>query len=279
MKQQKLIVVIHHLAAFLEQYEEYENLLYKLARDGARYGIYVWLSAISLQDVRFRLQSQFSNIFVFQMHDESDISSIIGEHRRMPTIFGRALWKNQEVYEVQMAYSDITSYIQNLIVDETALHLCHLDVHVDCKEIWRLYQPDHSLIIPIGMDKLQRTPCTISLQEPWIVSGSGAPSFCRELKNLLAPRNDQMIDEHDLKRQEFQMKSGICYLSPSFLVANSYATWMQSLLEDKHLLWIGEGIEEVSYVLHLPSSLEAVSGMDGYVIEKEITAVRFMEDV
>lgn len=64
------LLVIHHVAAFLEAFENADTWLLDLAFDHGGSGIHVLLSATSMADIRTRLLQQFENYFVFHMQDE-----------------------------------------------------------------------------------------------------------------------------------------------------------------------------------------------------------------
>lgn len=100
------IVMINNFAAFMENYDQYEDDIIYLAREGTKYGIYFVLAALNTNDVRYRISQNFNQHFTLQLNDESDYATVLGNVYGMtPSKHkGRGLFKEDEVYEFQTAY-------------------------------------------------------------------------------------------------------------------------------------------------------------------------------
>ncbi len=100
-----IVVAINNFAAFTEIYEEKEEAVSYLTREGTKYGIYFVLTAVGTGAVRFRLLQNFKQLIALQLNDETDYSSIF---RKTDGLFpskykGRGLVKKDELYEFQIA--------------------------------------------------------------------------------------------------------------------------------------------------------------------------------
>ncbi len=100
-----IVVAINNFAAFTEMYEEKEEAVSYLSREGAKYGIYFVLTAIGTNAVRFKLLQNFGQQLVLQLNDEMDYATVVGKTDGLyPSKYkGRGLVKTDSVYEFQIA--------------------------------------------------------------------------------------------------------------------------------------------------------------------------------
>ncbi len=100
-----IIVAVNNFAAFTEVYEEKEEAVRYLSREGVKYGIYFVLTAIGTNAVRFKLLQNFNQQIVLQLNDEMDYATIVGKTDGLyPAKYkGRGLVKTDDVYEFQTA--------------------------------------------------------------------------------------------------------------------------------------------------------------------------------
>jgi S-DNA-T family DNA segregation ATPase FtsK/SpoIIIE len=101
-----IIVAINNFAAFTEIYQEKEEAVSFLTREGTKYGLYFILTAPGTGAIRFRLLQNFKQIFVLQLNDESDYSTLLGKTEGLyPSKHkGRGLVKRDGLYEFQIAH-------------------------------------------------------------------------------------------------------------------------------------------------------------------------------
>lgn len=106
MKVPSIVVAINNFAAFTEIYEEQEDAVSYLSREGIKYGIYFVLTAIGTNAVRYRLSQNFNQQLTLQLNDEMDYATIVGKTDGLyPAKYkGRGLVKKDNVYEFQIAY-------------------------------------------------------------------------------------------------------------------------------------------------------------------------------
>lgn len=100
-----IVVVINNFAAFTEAYEEKEDAVTYLSREGTKYGIYFVLTVLGSSGVRFRLAQNFKQLFVLQLNDEAEYSTVVGKTDGLiPSRYkGRGLTRREELYEFQVA--------------------------------------------------------------------------------------------------------------------------------------------------------------------------------
>ena len=161
-----IVVVIHNFAAFTEIYDEKEDMVSYLSREGSKYGIYFVLSALGVGSVRFRLLQNFKQLFCLQLNDEGDYSSVVGKTEGMvPSKFkGRGLVKRDNLYEFQIAsltdedmpftfiQADCRELRNNWSGPE-ARNVPILPDRVDLDFLKEYVKSETSLLLPIGVEK------------------------------------------------------------------------------------------------------------------------------
>ena len=102
---ESIVVVIHNYAAFTELYDDKEEAVSALSREGTRYGIYFVLTAASTTAVRFRILQNFKQLFVLQLNDASEYTSVLGSTGGVQPspMHGRGIFKTDAAYEFQTA--------------------------------------------------------------------------------------------------------------------------------------------------------------------------------
>ncbi|KAA0549164.1 type VII secretion protein EssC [Bacillus sp. BGMRC 2118] len=101
-----IIIAIHNFSAFTEMYEEHEESISYLTREGLKYGIYFIVTALNTSAVRYKLLQNFKQMYVLQLNDTTEYSGVLGsvdgvypsKHK------GRGIFKNDTVYEFQTAH-------------------------------------------------------------------------------------------------------------------------------------------------------------------------------
>ena len=166
----EILVVIHSYAAFAEQFADQEEALFRMIRDGARYGIYFIVTAGSVGAVRYRLLQSFGRIITLQMTDKTDYSTVFGNTEGVypAQIPGRGLVYLEAPYEFQVAYAfssleDIRSFCT--MQEEKAVcfapSIPYLPERVDFT-VFRSGQFDLSHF-PVGISKKDLSPLCLNL--------------------------------------------------------------------------------------------------------------------
>jgi len=172
-----IVVVINNYTGFQEQYEELEDQLVMISRDGAKYGIYFCLTANMANGVRYRMAQNFAQVYTMQLNDPTDYAVVVGNTEGIiPTKYkGRGLVRFDKVYEFQTAYSfatDIQENIKNFCKELStkativARPIPILPKVVDA-EVLKPYAKGIDNI-PVGINKVRMNPVTVPLQSEYI---------------------------------------------------------------------------------------------------------------
>lgn len=102
---ESIVVFIHNYSAFAETYEDKEEAIAYLTREGIKYGIYFVITALNTGAVRYRILQNFKQLLVLQLNDSSDYSGVLGNVDGVyPSKYkGRGIYKTDNVYEFQIA--------------------------------------------------------------------------------------------------------------------------------------------------------------------------------
>ncbi len=100
-------IIINNYDAFAETYEDYEETILQLSREGEKYGIIFIFSTNSTSAIRYRLRQNFKQSLVLQLNDAADYSDVLQTRtKKEPSkLFGRGLVELDGIYEFQTAYS------------------------------------------------------------------------------------------------------------------------------------------------------------------------------
>lgn len=161
-----IVVAINNFAAFTEMYEEKEEAVSYLSREGTKYGIYFVLTALGTSAVRFRLLQNFKQLLVLQLNDEGDYSTIVGKTDGLfpSKCKGRGLVKKDKIYEFQIAQLTEESVPFHFIQEEckqlaaawkgtAAAKIPILPEVVDLEFLSEYVRDNQSLLVPIGVEK------------------------------------------------------------------------------------------------------------------------------
>ncbi len=100
-----ILVFINYFDVFSELYD-YDELMNKLSRESAKYGIILIVSVNSISGMRYKLRQNFHSNIALQFNDQDDYSVVVGNtHKLYPSeIYGRGLVKLDNIYEFQTAH-------------------------------------------------------------------------------------------------------------------------------------------------------------------------------
>ena len=161
-----IVVVINNFAAFTEMYDEKEEAVSFLSREGTKYGIYFVLTALGVGGVKFRLLQNFKQLLVLQLNDQADYSSVVGKTDGLyPSKFkGRGLVRHEDLYEFQVASLTEGEPPFRLIADEcaalaekwpgkTAKKVPVLPDAVNTEFLKDYVKQNNVLSVPVGVEK------------------------------------------------------------------------------------------------------------------------------
>ena len=198
-----LIIAINNVEAFLETYDQYEDILGQLTRDCLKYGVVFVLTTNGPNTVRYRLRQNFKQNILLQFNDPMDYSSVISAARKKEPskVFGRGLVQLDDVFEFQTAYpyqeSKMKEYITTIC---TKLNqICSYKAHnipilpeVVTSQYIQEYYGDISQV-PVGVEKDSLNVATINLRDKFIYTITGddvsseisfLSSFAKTLKKV-----------------------------------------------------------------------------------------------
>ncbi|WP_158587434.1 FtsK/SpoIIIE domain-containing protein [Neobacillus notoginsengisoli] len=226
-----IIVAINNFAAFTEIYEEKEEAVSFLSREGTKYGIYFVLTALGTSVVRFRLLQNFKQLITLQLNDESDYSTVVGKTEGLfPSKHkGRGLIRRDDVYEFQIAhvtddpvpYPFIQEACGKLLTGwkgAFAKKIPILPEKVDIDFLADSIGTGQSLSLPIGVEKnslnVHHYPFGQSYIHMVLASGDEYVPFLHEFSMLMAERAGLDVTVYDAP-QSFgdQEATGITYYS------------------------------------------------------------------
>lgn len=120
-----VVVVINNYSGLTETYEDIEETLVNVLRDGTKYGIYFCVSVNGTNGIRYRASQNFAQVFTMQLNDETDYAVIMGKTEGVlpAKCKGRGLYKSDKVYEFQTAYSTSSEADAFNVLREFCIHL------------------------------------------------------------------------------------------------------------------------------------------------------------
>lgn len=235
------LLMVHNVAALIEQNDSMEQWLLTLAKDHGRKGITLMMSATSLRDVPSRLAQQFETLFVFHLHDDMDAHALIPGDWRISHYPLRAIWYDQrQSYEVQF-------YQQNapwMGEKKPMSKLACLPVHVHLAHV--LLHPDG---FPLGISLETRKQIDLPLQGIWILTGKELGTCLQDLKQIQQQflYNCQIVELPTYPCAKMQL----CCIPIDQLQQHLQTPWYKEAEQQNHLFWLGKGIEEHRYLWNI----------------------------
>ena len=105
-KMPAIIIMIDNIMPIFDLYPDMEDLLVRIARDGATYGIYLVFTANTNTGIRYKIIQNVKGAVAFELTDKGDYSGIVGrvEGKFLPKTRGRAFYKDLSATEFQVAW-------------------------------------------------------------------------------------------------------------------------------------------------------------------------------
>lgn len=228
-----IVIVINNIEAFMESYNEYEELLGQLTRDCLKYGVVFVCSTNGPNTIRYRLRQNFRQNLVLQFNDPSDYGSVIpGVRKKEPSkAYGRGLILLDAIYEFQTGFP----YIEEKMIDYIKI-ICNKLTKICSYRAKRIpILPETVTIsdvssvlgnlstIPIGIEKESLEVATINLEDKFIFNITGEdvtsnPEFIKGLVKVITrvPNTNCIIMDpntllSDLNMDNVSYDKGACY--------------------------------------------------------------------
>ncbi|WP_229263772.1 type VII secretion protein EssC [Cohnella cholangitidis] len=206
-----IVVFIHNYSAFAETYEDKEEAISYLTREGLKYGLYFILTASNTNAVRYRILQNFKQLYVLQLNDPTDYSSVLGNVEGLyPSKYkGRGIYKSDRVYEFQIAHVDRDSermfdYLRNFSEERKrewqapgATKIPILPDKVNVLELENEIKTRRETRVPIGVDKNSLKVAYYDFNQSYInlvlSQNNDNPSFIQGLAEVSAAKETSDI--------------------------------------------------------------------------------------
>ena len=162
-----IVVVINNYESYQETYGNLDDTLLVLTRECNRYGIYFVITVNTPNGMRFKLKQNFALTYALQQNNDDDFITILGNvHKNYPAkIFGRGIFKDNDIYEFQTALvcekEQIPKFIKekseeyNLKYTSRAKKVPVLPKHVSFKDVESHLGKSNKLIIGLDRESLE----------------------------------------------------------------------------------------------------------------------------
>ncbi|WP_251548764.1 type VII secretion protein EssC [Neobacillus muris] len=286
-----MMIMIHNYSAFSETYEQYEETISYLTREGTKYGIYFVVTALNTGAIRYKLLQNFKQMYVLQLNDTSEYSGVLGNVDGVyPSKFkGRGIFKTDAVYEFQVAqiskeaadrYQFITGYCrdcQQKWHKNGARRIPILPEKVDLEYLQEEIQFSHSELVPIGVEKASLRITAYDFHSSFVNLAAAATvenssRFVEGLAEVLAAKQPDseviMIDPgsyiknaasqpYQYVSEPVQLEEMIVYLFNTLVYRNN--TTKDRLAEGKE----APVFENITCIVHSFSELQGCLSEDG----------------
>lgn len=225
-----IVVIVNNYAQFAESYEQYEERLVVLVREGQKYGIYFALTTTGSSTIRYRMSQNFTNLFVLQLNDKSDYITILGNTGGVypSAIKGRGIIKDTETYTFQVAqitgqeteYRNVLrDFCKSLQEKSPEIMLSRLRVVPAFLSGQELQNQEWGLkCLPIGVNCENCEPETMNLLQKgvqWVLSENHSDGFCFVKGVLEAVEHSDnlhiyLFDPHSIDKYDGNTKVHVC---------------------------------------------------------------------
>ena len=191
-----IIVIINNYDAYSETYDQYDDTLGILVREGFKYGLIFIVTASTTNSLRYRMRQNFRQNIVLQFNDKSDYTTILGNiHKKYPSkIYGRGLINKEEIYEFQTAYpyehDKMSEYLKvissklNDIFQTKAYKIPVLPTNITHEIVKNTLNNIET--VPVGIEKESLQIATLNLKKNYIslISGNDIFEYNKFIKQL-----------------------------------------------------------------------------------------------
>lgn len=191
-----IIIVINNYDAYIESYDEYEDMFSLLTREGFKYGITFIVSAATTTTLRYRLKQNFKQNLVLQFNDQSDYNSVLGNiQKKYPSkAYGRGLVKLDEIHEFQIAYpyqnEGMSEYLKIIsaklaqIFEYKAPKVPVLPINITHKVVENYLNNIKTVPVGIYKDTLQISTIDLAKNYNYLISGNDIHAYYGFLNNF-----------------------------------------------------------------------------------------------
>ena len=175
-----ILVVLRNYAAFSEEFDNLEEQLLRLTREGSKYGIFFLVTASAANSVRYRMSQNFSKLLALQLNDKADYVGLLGSTDGVfpSRIKGRGICKTDKVYEFQTAHfaEDSSPDAVRTFAAELASHAGSFARPVPTlpdRVTWKEFREAAPDAFPVGIEKAALRPARTDLTRSVILPVTG----------------------------------------------------------------------------------------------------------
>lgn len=230
-----IIVAINNVEAFIETYNDYEDILGQITRDCLKYGVIFLFTTNGPNTVRYRIRQNFRQNVVLQFNDPSDYASVLsGVRKKEPSkVFGRGMIDLEGIYEFQTAYpykeEKMTDYLK--IISKKLSQICtykakKIPILPEIVNEEAVASAIGSLrTIPVGIEKESLEIATINLKDSYIYNITGEditalPQFLHGIARYIV----KVPNSQCLIMDSVNALSGIDIIEPGILYGSGSCT-------------------------------------------------------
>ena len=182
-----IVVVLDNYPAFATAYQDAEDLLAQVAREGGNFGIHLVLTANAPSSIKFKISGNITLAVALQLAEKGDYGMIVGPTGGLAPapVPGRGLVKGKPPLEFQAALpadadtdakrtAALKRMIEQMAVAWTGLparpvptmpavvSLCEL---LPPRDSWQAFSQADTLTVPLGLDLDELEPFSVSLSD------------------------------------------------------------------------------------------------------------------
>lgn len=264
IQEEPWLILIHNVSAFLEQFEQMEKWLLNLAKDHGRKQMIFMMSATCIRDIPMRLSQQFETLFVFHLHDELEVRSLVPGDLRLMNYPLRALWvhRNQS-FEVQFyhkaSFNQFTFFLEN--------QLPSLPEHVMLSHM--MPPSSSSAHFPLGIVLETRKQIFVKPVGTLLITGRDVSAYADDLALLLKQLHIQGEIQTTIQATPTSSFCIICQPIEQLLPLMHSSQYRECEFQGT-LYWLGKGLEDYRYLWNLPSQLHIKHPQDLLWIQEGI---------
>lgn len=262
-KKEQWLLIVHNAAALIETCEEAGDWLSKLARDHGNNGIYLFMSAMTLNDISSRMFQQFENLFVFHLQDEQESRSLVQTalNGKEPL---RAVHKcREQLYTVQFCE-------YNEVITDTE-RFAQLPPLEEAPAFVKLAREASDGFV-IGRSLMDRKVVSLPFEGCYIISGYEWKTLYQLLREIAEIKQYPIVFSDDLDNAYGKMC--IISLSPQALSMNFHHSLVQECSVAHRILWSGLGLSEYRYLWNLERSFQTQRKTDICWIKEQPLLIR-----
>jgi len=230
-KMPRIVVMVDNLSVFREEFQDYEDVMLNICREGLALGVTVIATAKQTSGLSYKFFNNFETRLTFNCTDSSEYSNVFDRCQIRPKNFpGRGLVSiDKEVYEYQ-AYLPFDGETESQRIEQVRVFISKIAAKygterarsvpsipsVLTEEYWisGAYKFDE-FIVPVGLTYSEIEPVTVDLAHVGAVGiygreGFGKSNLIRLILNYLQrhvfdlPCKAYLIDGYDKQLAEFE---------------------------------------------------------------------------